>query len=239
MPGNHDGANARLKAGPLLTEEGMSIRTLDFAEPFYTVRYIDNEADYHIAEKSMVINLAEREQERILLDGERTVAPLKAAVVQNMTVRNLVRAFVIEDFERCDISDPETASLIKKSWHTLYEMSGIPRHKGLPYYKSPKFCIDENGQHIELNLCFVSEGMVPSGPHRDHDRDFDEVHAQIAGFGMMRIYDYDDNTRIHQELPMSPGTVHDKMYDSQGRYPWHEYMSVTPCIYCPIELDRR
>ena len=28
------------------------------------------------------------------------------------------------------------------------------------------------------------------------------------------------------------------MYDSEGKYPWHEYKSVTPCIYCPIELDR-
>ena len=91
---------------------------------------------------------------------------------------------------------------------------------------------------MELNFCFVSQGGVPSGPHMEHDRDFDEVHAQIAGCGMMRIYEYDNKERRHQELIMAPGTVHDKMYDSQGRYPWHEYMSVTPCIYCPIELDR-
>lgn len=43
---------------------------------------------------------------------------------------------------------------------------------------------------------------------------------------------------IRQELNMAPGTVHDKMYDSKGNYPWHEYKSVTPCVYCPIELDR-
>ena len=91
---------------------------------------------------------------------------------------------------------------------------------------------------MEINLCYVSEGMVPSGPHRDHDRDFDEVHAQIRGYGMMRIYDYEDKEHIHQELNMAPGTVHDKMYDSQGNYPWHEYKSVTPCVYCPIEIDR-
>jgi len=50
--------------------------------------------------------------------------------------------------------------------------------------------------------------------------------------------DYDDKEYIHQELNMAPGTVHDKMYDSEGKYPWHEYKSVTPCVYCPIELDR-
>ena len=216
----------------------MSILNLDFAEPFFTIDYIEDEEAYSVSAKSMVINLAEYEQENILLDGERFILPLKAAVVQDMEIRNVRRAFLIRDFERCDLNDPATVNAIRHSWKSLYEMSGIERHKGLPYYKSPKFCIGEGNRHMELNLCFVDRGMVPSGPHRDHDRDFDEVHAQIRGYGMMRIYDYDDKSRIHQELNMAPGTVHDKMYDSQGKYPWHEYMSVTPCVYCPIELDR-
>ena len=61
---------------------------------------------------------------------------------------------------------------------------------------------------------------------------------QIRGYGMMRVYEREDNVHIHQELNMAPGTVHDKMYDSKGLYPWHEYKSVTPCVYCPIEIDR-
>ena len=216
----------------------MSILQLDFAEPFFSVDYVENEELYHVGKKSMVINLAEREQENILLDDERTIVPLKAAIVQDMTIRRLAKAFVIRDLERTDPGDPSTAESIKHTWKSLYEMSGIARHKGLPYYKSPKFCTGEGSQHIELNLCFVSEGMIPSGPHREHDRDFDEVHAQIAGYGMMRIYGRDDKEQIHQELNMAPGIVHDKMYDSEGKYPWHEYKSVTPCVYCPIELDR-
>lgn len=217
----------------------MAVHSLSFAEPFFAIDYVVQEAEYHITAKSMVINLSEHERHNIQLAGERVIAPLKAAVVQDMSVSHITRAFVIKDFERCNLNDPDTDAALRRSWKTIYEMSGIPRHKGLPYYKSPKFCIDEGGQHIELNLCYVSEGMVPSGPHRDHDRDFDEVHAQILGYGMMRVYEYEDNTRIHQELNMAPGIVHDKMYDSRGRYPWHEYMSVTPCVYCPIELDRR
>ena len=216
----------------------MSILQLDFAEPFYSIDYIEAEESYPVTKKSMVINLAEKEQTNILLDGERFILPLKGAMVQNMTVRNLTRAFVIKDVERTDVNDPATVEEIKRTWKSLYEMSGIARHKGLPYYKSPKFCLGEGSNHLELNLCFVSEGMVPSGPHREHDRDFDEVHAQIAGYGMMRVYDYEDKVNIHQELNMAPGIVHDKMYDSQGKYPWHEYKSVTPCVYCPIELDR-
>ncbi|MBR6207898.1 MAG: hypothetical protein IKQ69_02770 [Oscillospiraceae bacterium] len=216
----------------------MSLLQLNFAEPFFSIDYLEDEASYHVSKKSMVINLAEYERENVLLDGERFIPPLKAAVVQDMTIRNIVRAVVVWDFERCDLRDKDTADAIKRSWKTLYEMSGIERHRGLPYYKSPKFCIGEGDRHMELNFCYVDKGLVPSGPHRDHDRDFEEVHAQILGYGMMRVYEYDDNTRIHQELNMAPGTVHDKMYDSRGRYPWHEYMSVTPGIYCPIELDR-
>lgn len=216
----------------------MSVTQLSFAEPFFSIDYAENEKSCYVTQKSMVINLAEHEQENILLPGDRKVLPLKAAVVQDITLRNLRRAFIIRDFERCDLSDPETAAAIRRTWKTLYEISGLERHRGLPYYKSPKFCIGEGNRRIELNLCYVSEGMVPSGPHRDHDRDFDEVHAQILGYGMMRIYDYEDNTHIHQELNMAPGTVHDKMYDAEGQYPWHEYKSVTPCVYCPIELDR-
>ena len=216
----------------------MSILQLDFAEPFFSIDYLEDETSCYVGKKSMVINLAEHEQKNIMLDGERFILPLKAAVVQNMTIRNITRAFIVKDFERCDLDDPETVAKIKRSWKTLYEMSGIARHKGLPYYKSPKFCIGEGNRHMELNFCYVDQGMVPSGPHRDHDRDFDEVHAQIRGYGMMRVYDYNDNEHIHQELNMAPGTVHDKMYDSEGKYPWHEYKSVTPCVYCPIELDR-
>jgi hypothetical protein len=55
---------------------------------------------------------------------------------------------------------------------------------------------------------------------------------------MMRVHDRDDNVHVRQELNMAPGIVHDKMYDSSGLYPWHEYKSVTPGVYCPIEIDR-
>ena len=216
----------------------MSVTQLGFAEPFFSIDYIEHEKSIYIAEKSMLINLAEHEKENILLDDGRVILPLKAAIVQDMTTKNLTRAFLIRDFERCDITDPATADAIMQTWRSLYEVSGLPRHQGLPYYKSPKFCIGEGNRRIELNLCFVSKGMIPSGPHRDHDRDFDEVHAQILGYGMMRIYDKKDKEHVHQELHMAPGTVHEKMYDSDGSYPWHEYKSVTPCVYCPIELDR-
>lgn len=216
----------------------MSIQKLDFAEPFFHIDFIRQEESYYVETKSMVINLAEREQSEILFAGGRKIFPLKGTVLEDVTLTNITLAFVVKDFEACDLTDPDTVAAIKRTWKTLYEASGMERHKGLPYYKSPKFLTGEGSNHLELNFCYVDQPMVPSGPHRDHDRDFDEVHVQILGYGMMRLYDYEDNTHVHQELNMAPGTVHDKMYDAQGKYPWHEYKSVTPCVYCPIELDR-
>lgn len=218
----------------------MSITPLDFAEPFYTIELIENEPSYKINEKSMVVNIAEHDPNGVRIGerGDRVIPPLKAIIAQDITIYEVTRAFVVIDVERTDITDPETTAKIKSTWKTIYEMSGIERHKGLPYYKSPKFKTGEGNQHLELNFCYVDEGGIPSGPHREHDRDFDEVHAQIAGWGMMRIYDYDDKEHVHEDLNMAPGVVHEKMFDKEGKYPWHEYKSVTPCVYCPIELDR-
>ena len=80
--------------------------------------------------------------------------------------------------------------------------------------------------------------MSPSGLHQSHDRDFDEVHAQIRGIGKMQKYTENDLDTYFGEIIMAPGIVHDRFYDDTGYYPWHQYQSVTPCVYCPIEIDR-
>ena len=85
----------------------MSIVQLDFAEPFFWIDYVEAEKDYYVGPKSIVINLAEVEQENIQLRGERKILPLKAAVVEAMQLTRVVRAMVIKDFERCNLEDPE------------------------------------------------------------------------------------------------------------------------------------
>lgn len=215
----------------------MSVQQLDFAEPFFSIDYIENEQDYFVEKKSIVINLAERTG-RPLKVRTISVIPLKGTVAENVWIKNVDRAMVVKDYLRCDLNDIPTIQAIKKTWKSLYEMSGLERHKGLPYYKSPKFKTGEGSNHLELNFCFVSEPMAPSGPHLNHDRNFDEVHAQIRGYGKMRIFAENDVATFYEELNLAPGTVHDKMYDESGIYPWHDYQSVTPCVYCPIELDR-
>ena len=213
------------------------IKQLDFAEPFFSVDYIENEDEYWVEKNSIIINLAERSQIIMYIEGI-PIMPLKGTIAKGVFVKNIGQALVVKDYERCDLNDIQTIQAIKRTWKSLYECSGLERHKGIPYYKSPKFKIGEGKNHIEVNFCFVSEPFAPSGLHQSHERDFDEVHAQIRGFGKMQKFKENDLTTYYGEYIMAPGIVHDKFYDETGYYPWHQYQSITPCVYCPIEIDR-
>ncbi len=212
----------------------MSIQKLTFAEPFFEVDYVEDEKSYDVESKSLVFNLAERSQTVMDIQGI-PILPLKGTVAQGVRVEHIGRALIVKDYEHFALDDLAFLREVKTVWRSLYECSGIERHKGLPYYKSPKVRV---GGDTELNFCFVSEPMAPSGPHRDHDRNFDEVHAQIRGFGKMQKFRENDLSTFYQESIMAPGIVHEKFYDAQGVYPWHQYQSITPCIYMPIEIDR-
>lgn len=212
----------------------MTVQKLDFAEPFFQVDYVEDEPSYDIGAKSLVFNLAERSQTVMYVKG-MPIMPLKGTVVQDVQVTNIGRALIVKDYDRVPLDDEEFVKGITSTWRTIYECSGLERHRGLPYYKSPKVRV---GGDTELNFCFVSQPMVPSGPHKDHDRDFDEVHAQIRGFGCMQKFEENDPSTYYQESNLAPGVVHEKFYDENGDYPWHQYQSITPCIYMPIEIDR-
>lgn len=211
----------------------MSVQKLDFGQPLFEIEYVENEEKYFVKPKSMVINLAERSQTTIWIKGI-PLFPLKGTIVEGVCLENIGRALIILDYERYDIDDPEVIARIKSCWKSLYECSGIERHKGIPYFKSPKVRV---GGDTELNVCFT-EAMAPSGPHREHDRDFDEVHAQIRGFGKMQKFEENDTSTFYQEFIMAPGIVHDKFYNENGEYPWHQYHSITRAVYMPIEIDR-
>lgn len=212
----------------------MSKEALDFAKPFFDVEYLEDEASYFISGKSLVFNLAERSQ-TIMYIKRIPIMPLKGTVAEDVELVNIGRALIVKDYDRFRLDDPAVIQKIKETWRTLYQCSGLERHKGIPYYKSPKVRV---GGDTELNFCFVSEPMAPSGKHRDHDRNFDEVHAQIRGFGKMQKFVENDTSTFYQESIMAPGVVHEKFYDADGNYPWHQYHSLTPCIYMPIEIDR-
>lgn len=217
----------------------MSVEKLTFAEPFFNILFVEKEEKFKVEPMSIVINLAHKANKPFYVKG-MPVEPLKATVVADVELTNVERALVFLDYAKVDLQDKATTEKIKATWRSLYQCSGQERHKGLPYYKSPKIRV---GGDTELNVCYVDAYNYPSGPHREHDRNFDEVHAQILGVGMMQKveaepWEKEHKIKVYQELIMAPGTIHEKFYDAEGKYPWHQYCSVTPCVYLPIEIDR-
>ena len=162
----------------------MTVQQLDFAEPFFQIDYVEDEASYEVTTKSSVLNLALRSQTTMYIK-DIPVLPMRGTVAQGVQVTNIGRALIVKDYDKNSLYDEEFINAITSTWRSIYECSGLERHKGLPYYKSPKVRV---GGDTELNFCLVTEPMIPSGPHRDHDRDFDEVHAQILGFGCMQKF---------------------------------------------------
>lgn len=209
----------------------MSIIKLDFAAPFFNVEYVENEDSYFIKEKSLVFNFSTEESENIYIKTI-PVFPLKGTIVQNVAVSQIKKALVIKDYDK-EAELPSFWASMKSTWPSLYDVSHFERHKGIPYYKSKQVTV--SGRRI--NFC-CTDPMAPSGKHQTHVPDFDEVHAQILGFGKMQKFTENRDETFYQEVIMAPGIVHDKFYDKDGNYPWHQYHSITRCVYMPIEIDR-
>jgi hypothetical protein len=66
---------------------------------------------------------------------------------------------------------------------------------------------------------------------------FKEVHTQIVGYGKMQQCLEQGVNTLYLEEPLVPGATHQPMYDEQGNYPWHQYETITPAIFMPIEMQ--
>lgn len=58
----------------------MSIKTLQFCQPFYTIKAVQDEKEYKICNKSIVINLSESD----VMVRDKPVCHLKSTIVTNI-----------------------------------------------------------------------------------------------------------------------------------------------------------
>ncbi len=209
----------------------MPVKTLDFAEPFFTVRFVTDEAGYEVAGKTILLNLSE-DAIRIQDQG---LGPLQSVIVRNTALRDLSCAVLVERFD----DHPDQNALfaeVKKTWPSAYDMRKEERLRGVSHYMSPKVWIERIG------LTMYHSGSVPLnvGLHREHPfcpvPGFREVHTQIVGFGKMQQCLERDVDTLYLEEPMAPGATHRPMYDEQGRFPWHQFETITPSIFMAVEM---
>jgi hypothetical protein len=208
----------------------MSIKLLDFVEPFFSVNYLLNEKEYAIGKKSIVFNLSHKD---IQING-LGLGYFKSTVVTNFTITDIERCLIIEDYERN--SDQQALfEEIKKKWTLVYDATGVERHKGVRLWRSPKIKLG----NTEVNMCYADSIPLNVGLHQTHwgDKPFKEVHTQIVGYGTMQQYrEKDLNTLFREEL-MAPGNTHLPMYNEDCVYPWHQYETITPAIFMATEMQ--
>jgi hypothetical protein len=207
----------------------MSVTDLDFAEPFFRVKYILSEDRFPVGEKSIVLNLAE-EPISIARQG---LGFFRSTVVTNFDIEHIERCFVIENFD--SYADHEGLfERIRKTWTLMYELTKLERHKGVRMYRSPKIKLG----NLEVNMCFADAVPLKVGLHRTHwgDRPIREAHTQILGYGRMQQCREQDVSTLYREDPMSPGCTHEPMYDEERVYPWHQYETTTKAIFMATEI---
>lgn len=207
----------------------MSIKALDFAEPFFPVKYIVDENEYKVGEKCIVLNLS---QVPILINN-RPLEFFKSVVVTNTSIFQVKRCLIIERF--ADYKDEYSLfEEVKKKWTLAYDATHEERHKGVALWRSPKIHIED----IAFNMCFAGSIPLNVGLHQTHwgGPPIKEVHVQIVGIGKMQQFYEQNLNSLYREEYMAPGCSHIPMYDENCEYPWHQYETVTKGIFLAMEM---
>lgn len=209
----------------------MTIKQLDIAEPFFTVRHIANEEIYTVKGASILLNLADRP----IQIEDQTLGDLQSVIVRNTSIRNISRAVIIERFSEYT-NETALFTEIKKHWPLAFDIRKEERLRGVEHYLSPK--VSEGN----IRFSMYHSGSVPLnvGLHKEHPfcdvPGFREVHTQIVGFGKMQQCREQDLSTLYMEESMAPGHTHRPMYDEKGNYPWHQFETITPSIFMAVEI---
>ena len=209
----------------------MPVRTLDIAEPFFTIRLVTDETDYRVDGKKIVLNLSDKP----IGIREQTLGSLQSVVVADVDLRNMEHAVIIERFADYPNEEKLFAD-IKRAWPSAFDVRQEERLRGVSHYMSPKVWVGQFGFTV------YHSGSVPLnvGLHRDHAfcpvPGFREVHTQIVGFGKMQQCREQDVSTLYLEEPMAPGATHRPMYDADGNYPWHQFETITPSVFMAVEM---
>ena len=122
----------------------------------------------------------------------------------------------------------DIADYCRENWTQVYDIFPIKAFKGTDFYRSPKTRIG----NIEYNFWYCGEDFS-CGIHNEHD--FFELHTQILGQGEMQKFHTEDEKTIYSREILNPGQTHIPFFNKNREYPYHQYKSVTKCIWLAIE----
>jgi hypothetical protein len=207
----------------------MSIESLNFAEPFFSVNYLKSEKEFTISGKSIALNLS---QTPLMING-LPLGFFQSTILMNTQIFNIERCILIGDIEAHSNQD-KLFELIKNNWTLAYDATHEDRHKGIALWRSTKIHLND----VAINMCYADSIPLNVGLHKTHwgGPPIKEVHTQIVGIGKMQQFYEQNRSTLYREELMAPGCSHIPMFDNQCQYPWHQYETVTKGIFMATEM---
>ena len=133
-----------------------------------------------------------------------------------------------DDFE---VSN-EMANHCRNNWTPAYEIFPYEIFKDQDFYRSDQIEI----KGLKFNYWYCGENFA-CGIHRGHE--FFELHPQILGYGEMQKFKNKTEGSIYYREIVSPGETHSPFFSTDMIYPYHQYKSITKCIWLAIESDQK
>ena len=206
------------------------IEKLSFGEPFLETHYLENENAFTISGCCLLMNLDT--EKSVLAENEFSVPPLSAAKLCDAQIDVPGKALLVFGSDTVDLNDLLTLDCLRSAWKSNWELTHLDKHRGVPYYKSPRVTVGG----VTMNFCLVADPDCPSGIHREHGKPVKELHMQVVGEGAVDLLRSEHPSTVFASLPLSAGTVHIPEWNAEGIYPWHRYRSVTRSIFLGIEI---
>lgn len=201
-------------------------RKLQFSEPFLKVACFEDVGNLWIGSKTIVINASDAE---VVIEG-KPLRPWNSSIFLAVVIPTASRIICVTldtDFFSGNVF-PHARS-ITETWTPVHDIIPLPHLKDTKLWRSKKDRID----NVQFNLWYAAAG-TSCGIHNEHD--FRELHTQVFGIGRMQKFHEKDHSSLYQEVYMSPGYTHDAFYDEDGKYPWHQYLADTDCIWLATEF---
>ena len=164
----------------------------------------------------------------IFLEDGTTLDNLESGLFQNTKIKG-ERLLVFKLGSELEVSE-EMADYCRNTWTQVFDIFPSESFKGLDFYRSPKIKLDD----LEFNFWYCGE-KTSCGIHNEHS--FFELHTQILGRGeMQKFHDKVESSIFYRDL-LTPGKTHKPFFTKEKKYSYHQYKSISKCIWLAIESN--
>lgn len=205
----------------------MTVTAYDFGLDNLKASHIQNESDFPLT-SGVLINLSSTP----IQYGTSEIIKNQSSAVQNVAT-DINEALIFEwinlnPLEQMTCSAPTS---IQDQWDHVYDVFKVDSLKQIPLWRSKQFKLN----NVDINLWFCPAN-TDCGIHNEHN--FNELHTQIFGLGIMQKFKDNTHESKYEDVLMPYGYTHVPFYKENYNYPWHQYKSITDCIWLALEFDR-